>query len=172
METIKNEWQLIKNTSLQKWTLFFLITILFVLIPTLGIDAYYKYVDTTEYYQIQTPVVIKENVIEPCSIITLEFNVNSLIRTEGISNRALMVVDTFSDIGTRVPGGTTRVEIPITKTNGWVTKPVQIEVPCGLATGNYYFNAVVSFEVRGIKKSIDWTSIIFPITQNLILNKE
>ena len=166
MEKVKNslqyEYRRIKSASLGRWIVALLIVVVFILIPSIGLDAYYKYADSTNYYQIQNPVQVKQDDINSCDTITLNFMVNSKIETSGVSHRALYQVDVINGQVIRV--GSSATDIPITKTDGFVLKPIQILVPCGLPNGNYYFSSVVTYEVRDIAKTTTWQSTVFKIT--------
>lgn len=125
-------------------------------------QTYYQYFDTTEYYQIKNPVEIKEEQVFACSQIDAYIDRVSLIDGQGdaIVNLTLIRED--------MDGALDRVKsinrrITITKGSGVII--THWEVPCEIKPGTYYFDGVVEYEVRGVKKNTSFKTELFNVEE-------
>lgn len=137
-------------------------TALFALLGIFIPQTYYQFLDTTDYYSIQEPVIIEEGVHLPCENVNAYITRTSLIDGHGdsIINLSFIREDT-GEVVDRIISAERRVTI----TQGTVTVITHWGIPCSAKPGKYYYDGVIEYEVRGIKKYERFTSEIFMVSE-------
>lgn len=131
--------------------------ILAIVIPNAIIDFYYKYLDTREYYHIESPVKVVDSTSVKCGTMTLIFTRNSQILSDATANKELTLVHNGSDVYK------TTSSLVLNPTNGYEDVPSIVDIPCTIPEGEYYWNGVVSYDVHGVDKHEAWTSENFTL---------
>jgi len=128
--------------------------------------SYYNFFDNTHYYKILSPVEVEQKKYHFCENINAFINRESLIDGHGnsIINLTLIREDESGKKEDRI--GSVSREISIRKGTGVVI--THWKLPCEVddnlvATGKYYYDGVVEYEVRGIKKYESFTTEVFEI---------
>lgn len=124
--------------------------------------TYYQFFDNTQYYIVHNPVMIEEDVTEACGKVDAYINRTSLIDAQGDSVINLSLIREDKDgVSDRVTSLTRRISI--TKGSGVVI--THWNIPCDVAPGDYYFDGVVQYDVRGITKYTPFVSEIFEVKE-------
>lgn len=135
-------------------------TLLFAILGTLIPQTYYQFFDLTEYYKIGEPVRIEQREYYPCDYVDAFITRESLIDGHGdsIINLSLVREDT-GEVLDRVISEERRVTIK----KGSGTVITHWEIPCIAKPGRYYYDGVIEYEVRGIKKHEGFVSDVFRV---------
>ena len=128
--------------------------------------SYYNFFDNTHYYKILSPVEVEQKEYHFCDSINAYINRESLVDGHGnsIINLTLIREDETGLKKDRIESVSRQISIE--KGNGVVI--THWKLPCEVdnnlvATGKYYYDGVVQYEVRGIKKYEPFTTEVFEI---------
>lgn len=136
--------------------------LLFSILGTLIPQTYYQFFDQTKYYKIIEPVRIEQKDYVACDYVDAYITRESLIDGHGdsIINLSLIREDT-GEVVDRIVSSERRVSIK--KGNGTVI--THWEIPCTAKSGRYYYDGVIEYEVRGIKKHEGFISETFLVKE-------
>lgn len=136
--------------------------VLATLLGTLIPQTYYQFFDKTDYYQITSPVLIGEGDHYACELVDAYINRTSLIDGHGDSIINLSLIKKESgEVVDRIISKERRISI----TQGSGTVITHWEIPCNAKPGLYYYDGVVEFEVRGIKKHESFKTEVFEVVE-------
>lgn len=128
--------------------------------------TYYNYFDNTHYYKILSPVEVEQKEYHFCEKIDAHINRESLIDGHGnsIINLTLIREDESGRKEDRIKSTSRQISIK----KGFGVVITHWSLPCDLdnksvETGKYYYNGVVEYEVRGIKKYEPFETEVFEI---------
>lgn len=122
-------------------------------------EIYFRYVDKTEYYFIQNPIVVENTIVRPCEKITVEINRKSLIATNAVSVRELVLIKD----NVEVARFTTDIAINLNDSK----VHAQWLIPCDVEPGTYMFRGVVSYPFRGQNKTTEFYTTNFEVVEKL-----
>jgi hypothetical protein len=138
-------------------TLIFMAT--FVLVGTLLPYLYYEYVDQTNYYHIEVPVMTTEKEYKPCDTVIVPVTRKSLVDKNGELRIELIRVENDKNYEVE----TTKYEVLIEE--GTQTRLVQQQIPCNEQPGFYFLKGRISFEVHGVERFYEFTTNTFEVRQ-------
>lgn len=117
--------------------------------------TYYRYFDTTQYYTVVQPIPVDSTFYKPCDDAVLNITRTSLIDISGEvqTDLALKRVGSPDFV---VPRARFHRRISVKK-GEHVTISTSYRLPCNLATGVYYWQLTLSYEVRGFQH--DYTAV-------------
>ena len=122
-------------------------------------EIYFRYFDRTQYYLIQNPIVVENTLIRPCDKVTVEINRKSLISTNALSVRELVLIKDSIEVARF----TTDIAINLNDT----IVHAQWLIPCDVTPGTYMFRGVVSYKFRGQEKTTEFYSTNFEVLDRL-----
>lgn len=111
-------------------------------------NLYYRFFDSTNYYEIKIPLPVEERVYKPCELVDVYIVRKSLIDTQGDSIINLALIRDGNENRERISTETKRISI--TKGDGTIITHWQL--PCMITSGEYFFEGTVKYEVRGFEK--------------------
>lgn len=125
-------------------------------------EAYYKYFDTTKYVEYLEPISFDKKVYRPCETQTAKTKLRILIDTPAdIRSRMYLVLD---------QGNSNFKVVKEYTFNTFLRKEEQdqtlfseIDLPCNLSHGVYFYRGVLSYYVHGIEKSAGFDSDPFSV---------
>lgn len=134
---------------------------LFAIMGFLVPYTYYNYFDNTQYYKVISPVKVEQREYKACEKIDAYIDRESLIDGHGdsIINLTLIREDETGIKSDRI----TSVYREITMTRGKGVVVTHWTLPCDVRPGKYYYDGVVQYEVRGIKKYTAFTTEVFEV---------
>lgn len=146
------------------WRLLYAIlgSIIFLLVGNYGPQAYYRYIDKTQYIRYVDEITFDKKVYHPCDPQTaktdLMISINSNI---GVKSRLYLTLDkgdneflvikeySFDTFLKAQPG-----EQSIFST---------IQLPCDLAKGDYFYRGVLTYSIYGVEKTAGFDSEVFSV---------
>lgn len=141
-----------------EWSSVALFAILFMLAGWILPDAYYRYVDDTEYWRVIGPVMIDKEYYAPCEEVEIQFIRESLIPLEG---------DLYITLY-RVQNGN-RFQVASRKVSGIVLEPgtsivnTKYKLPCDLKPGRYMLERVMAYKVQGSQRFYTYNTPTFEV---------
>lgn len=126
---------------------------------------YLTYFDKTDYYKIYSPVAINQSTPHyACEDVEVSFTKESLIDGKGEVNVALNLYKNNNGEKNRIDFQ--EFNVPLTKGEQIIT--LKLKLPCGIDSGIYYFEGVISYRVKGIEKTHSFFSEKFNILKEEI----
>lgn len=147
-----------------KLTNIILFALLFVLMGQAIPNLYYRFFDKTVYYAIQNPVEVNKEEYCPCESVRLTFIRNVLVTTSAKATVELILKDADTQVEVD------RFTKDLVLDAGQQTIKVDYQLPCTLESGDYFYNGVVDFSVRGYPKTSAFKTQTFKVT-NLVINE-
>ncbi|MFZ2882445.1 MAG: hypothetical protein WA019_05200, partial [Candidatus Moraniibacteriota bacterium] len=109
----------------------------------------------TQYYIIQNPIIVEGDLFRACDKVTVEIHRKSLITTQAISVRELVIVKDNVEVARF------KTDLAINLNEDIVH--VEWDLPCTIKPGIYKFQGVVTYKFRGLDKSIEFYSTNFEV---------
>lgn len=110
------------------------------------------------YYSIFEPVKTDREEYKPGELLDLQMQTQTMVSTEANSVQELLLL---GENGTKIRILSSSSIIPLLKNVDNIV--VRLRLPEGLEKGNYHLQGIVTFELRGVKKIIEWRSTSFLI---------
>lgn len=138
------------------WTI--LASIFFVVVGDGAPRLYWENIDTANYYSIESPVKTDKEIYKKGSAITLSAEKRSKINVQGSAVQELILLQ---EDGQKVEVAHTYFPAFLEKGNEIIS--IEIMLPKDLASGNYRWQGIISYEVHNVSKSATWYSDIFRV---------
>jgi len=161
MKRIKDHFSGIPAT---RWLVAGVIVIISIIVPALGVPLAHELAPAEWFYSIKTPVEIDHIIYKPCEVQTLHMVRQSIITSTADSHRQLKLIG-LNGIEKIYSGVST--PIVIDRTNGYEEVEVNVTIPCDIPDGNYYWKAVVNFEVGNTTKQVSWKTGVFQVNKDI-----
>lgn len=136
---------------------------IFVVLGYFTPRLYLQYIDTTEYYSVEKPVLVDKHIYKPCDTINTTFVRTSLVEGTAHGTVQLFLIDEneITKIKPLFDGN-----IVIMRTNKKTIHTSYI-LPCDIKNGSYYIQAIVKYQIQGIQKIYSWSTETFVIENAL-----
>jgi hypothetical protein len=119
---------------------------------------YYEFFDTTNYYEIKTPVEVEQKEYQPCQFAKIYLVRNSLIDGQG---KSIINLELIKDDHSQERIDTSIKEIGFTKGSGLII--VSWQISCQATPGAYFFRGTMSYKVREFEKFTAFETIPFDV---------
>lgn len=144
------------------WAILFAVAFAFV--GTVVPLTYYRYLDTTKYLYIDSPVNVDKNYFKPCEDTVLTSSLYALTDVEVvILNQLVLVKDDGAEY--QLPQSLVELRTPIRRSEPH-TVSYPFPLPCDLESGRYFWKGVVTYEYRDINKTISFISQTFNVSES------
>lgn len=131
-------------------------SLLFMIIGWFVHFAYFNFLDNTVYFKYNSVATNKEE-YELCEQISLEFDRNSLINTDGH-----LIVQLYEKDDHRIVHQREAFDISIFQGERQYSDKT-FYLPCNLCPSTYYYEGLLTFDVKGVKKVVTFTTNDFTI---------
>lgn len=108
------------------------------------------------YYSITQPVTVDRKEYNPGEPLDLQMKTRTQVSTEASSVQELLLL---GQDGTKIRIFSSSNIIPLLKKEDNIV--VRVLLPEDLSPGTYHMQGVITFELRGVKKSVEWHSVSF-----------
>lgn len=140
-----------------------LFAVVFVLIGYLVPRIYYQFIDNRQYLTVVQPITYDKKEYKPCEVATAIIKYRATIDTPAEVRTKVYKVE---DSGFKVISES-RSETAIAKTPDDGAKILtETRVPCTYGDGIYFYEAVVTYEIKGVKKSYSFISTQVEISRD------
>lgn len=161
MQRIKDHFSDIPAT---RWLVAGVIIISSIIIPAFGVPLFHQLAPAEWFYNIQSPVEVDHIIYKPCQTQTLHMTRQSIITSTADSHRQLKLIN-LNGIEKIYSGAST--PIVIDRTNGYEEVEFVVIIPCDIPDGNYYWKAVVNFNIGNAVKQLSWKTETFQIYKDI-----
>ncbi|GEM_PF-3574028 len=130
--------------SLQTMILF---ALAFIVVGQCIPEVYFRYIDKTDYYQIELPIQVDRAVYQPCQTVNLKVHRNSLVDVDAtaIVELTLLEEDKKTEIETKT------FNLVLNKGEEVINFPIVL--PCKIPIGKYYYNGILKYKVQNVTKT-------------------
>lgn len=122
--------------------------------------AYFEFADPKNFYEIESPLSVQPEEVEGCQTVTVSGKVVSHVVVQAQAQRELVLVDVDGE--ETVAKFTEKVDLNTTPDEGIFFKR-EVEIPCGIDTGIYFFRGRVDFRIHESLKSVEFYTETFEI---------
>ena len=157
--------RVIKDTLLQgKYNAGYIVafSLLFAFLGSFVPAIYYRYLDNTQYIEIQQPARMSKTELKPCEEYNFRFYRNALITTIG--------TNAHSEIRRAENGSIERVstrdipDIVLQQTNGFqLVESTSRPLPCDIEQGEYFIVVFFKYTFKGNKKPYSFVTEKFTV---------
>lgn len=130
-----------------------------MILVSVGTDYYFRYIDKTEYFTVRQPVAIDKHTYLPCETVLVDLVRTSKVNARAVSTVELILVNDSGEWYKQTVGGD---DFNIDQSENQVIH-IPFNLPCNMASGQYYLKAVIEYHVRDIPKNYVWESEIFNV---------
>jgi hypothetical protein len=127
-------------------------------------QTYYKFIDTTEYLTIDSPISVDGTYYKPCDLVSVGAGIESKIDVEAIVLTELVLVKDNGDT-TRIDGSQIVQQAPFRKSEHRLISSY-LKLPCELEDGRYYWQGNAVYMIRGFERTESYISETFNVTQS------
>lgn len=122
--------------------------------------AYFEFSDPKVFYEIESPLSVQPERIGVCQTIVMSGRVKSHVVLEANAQRELVLVDVDGE--ETVAKFVEKVDLNTTS-GEWVFFKQEVEIPCDIDTGIYFFRGRVDFRVHESLKSVEFYTETFEV---------
>ncbi len=120
---------------------------------------YFQYLDHTEYYHIDSPIEMPNSPYKSCNpSVPITLHRTALVDLYGKSVINLFLIREGNK--NKVSEGTR--EMVISKGESDIT--TYWPIPCGIISGNYYYDGVVNYQLNGVDRQAFFSTETFVVT--------
>lgn len=116
---------------------------------------YYQYLDKTQYFVIDNPMIVGGTDFYACDTVTVEVHRKTMYAMQAVSVSELVLFSGNVEVARYKKDLSINADSSVTSTT-W-------DLPCNIKPGTYFFRGVVSYKFRGIDKNTEFYTTQFDV---------
>lgn len=141
-----------------------LFALIFTIIGVVGPYSYLRFFDKTEYIKYLVPVSFDKKIYAPCeeqqALVKIQALIDSHVNVQ--SRLYLIIVNSKTELEVIKEYS---MESFIASNKSPIIVVSKVQLPCNLQEGTYFYRGILTYKIKGIEKSSQFTSDQFTITQ-------